>query len=122
MKIGPHSPNPKDFLAMDVAISDAIISRGEAFIFSRCPKIIYMINCARHLPTSCNPPSPEEIGGILLNKIYDNKFAKSVKLLTTNDTVYGVRLFGGKDTIMTSPLVNVLGAGVYLPICFDQHC
>ena len=113
MKIGPHAPNLKACLAMDVAIADAITIRGKAFKFSRCHNIIHMINCARHLPTSYTPPSPEEIGGILLNKTYDNNFAKGVKLLTTDATVYGVSLFGNGATIMASTLINVLGAGVY---------
>ena len=69
MKISPHAPNTKACLAMDVAITDAIISSGEAFNFSRCPKIIHMINCDRHLPESYTPTSTKEVGGILLNKI-----------------------------------------------------
>ena len=113
MKIVPHAPNPKACRAMDAAIADAIIIRGEAFNFSRCPMIIHMINCARNLPTSYTPPSPEEIWGLLINRIYDINFANSVKLLTTNATVYGVSLFGDEATIITYPLVNFLGAGVY---------
>ena len=74
-----------------------------------------MVNCARHLPTSYNPPSPYEIGSIILNKIYDNNFSKIFKRLTTYATVYGVSLFGDGATIMTYLLVNVLGAGVYRP-------
>ena len=106
---------------MDVAIADSIISRGEAFNFSRCPKIIHMINFARHLTTSYTTPSPEEIGGILLKKIYDNNFEKSVKMLRTDANVYWVSLFGDGDTIMTSPLVNVLGAGLYCQsVVFDK--
>ena len=71
-----------------------------------------MINFARHLTISYTTPSPEEIGGIILNKIYDNNFAKSVKLLTADATVFGVSLFGDGATIMTSPL-GFLGSGVY---------
>ena len=72
-----------------------------------------MINCARHLHTYYPPPSPEEIGVILLNKIYNNNFAKSVKLLKNDVTVYVVSLFGDGATIMTADLVNFLVAGVY---------
>ena len=113
MKIGPHAPDFKACLAMDVAIADAIIIRDEAFKFSRCPKIIHMVNCARHMPKPYTPPSPDEIGSILLNKIYNNNFSKSVKRLMTYATVYGVSLFGDGATIMTYLLVIFLGAGVY---------
>ena len=66
--------------------------------------------------------------GILINKIYNNNFTNSVKLLTTDATVYGVSLFGDGATIMTSPLVNVLGPRVYCqPVVLDifdciGHC
>ena len=50
---------------------------------------------------------------LVLNNIYDNKFSKSVKLLTTNATVYGISLFGDGSAIMTSNLVNFWGNRLY---------
>lgn len=127
-KIHGDAPDPEATAAMDVALADYILSKGLSFNGPRCPKLQRVITCAKQAPLSYKPPGPEEVGGHLLDKIYEMNWGKNMTKLRTECLVYGVTVFGDGATIMNVPKVNVMGAGVHCAsVCLDivdasGHC
>ena len=109
------SPNVHNSFAMDVAYADFVFSNNLAFSITTCPKLNYLRNLARTIPSTYTPPDRNKVGGVLLDTLHDTYYDKCIKLLRDNGLLFDVTCFGDGATIKTVPLVNMMACGVHIP-------
>ena len=115
-------------IKMDTALAVLTHSRGLSFDFASDPLMLRVLEVARTLPPTYAPPSGYRIGGPLLDKVHDHAYAENLLSLTNQASKFGLTIFGDGATIVKSPLVNILAAGVNNPSAMldivdcTKHC
>ena len=100
---------------MDTALVVLTHSLGFSFEFPSNPLMVRVLEVARILPPAYVPPSAFKIGGQLPDKVYSHANADNLLSLLNQASKIGLTIFGDGATIVKSPLVNILAAGVKTP-------
>jgi hypothetical protein len=77
------------------------------------PKFKRILELARRLPPTYEPPSAYKIGGQLLTTLYEVNWDQETRALLKESKLYGILMYGDGATIATTPMINALGSGVY---------
>ena len=115
-------------IKMDTALAVLTHSLGLSFEFASDPLMLRVLEVARTLPPTYAPPSGYRIGGPLLDKVHNHAYAENLLSLTNQASKFGLTIFGDGATIVKSPLVNILAAGVNNPSAMldivdcTKHC
>lgn len=100
---------------LDIAIADMIHSNLLSFSIAECATFMRVIDIARHCGPGYKPPNRNDIGGRLLDTLYDSSWSTSMNTLLQESQIFGVTVFGDGATIKSNALINVLAAGVNNP-------
>ena len=101
---------------MDIAIADLVHSNLLPFSLPSDAKFKKVLDMARHLSASYTPPGTHAGGGRLLDVIYETNYAHTLRTLIQDAKLFGCSLFGDGATIVTIPMINILGAGIHNPM------
>ena len=107
------NPGNQGVATMDVHLADFILSNGLPPSLVECPKLKLVIEGAKHIPNSYKPPSRQLVAGPLLDTNHATVSNKIDEQLLKNLEVYGLTIFGDGATILRTPLINILAAGVH---------
>jgi hypothetical protein len=78
---------------MDVVIADYVYSRMHDFNAGEDPKFKRILELARRLPPTYEPPSAYKIGGELLTTLYDVNWDQETRALFTESKLYGISMY-----------------------------
>ena len=112
-KLWQPAVDPASQRKMDVAIADFIHSRQLDFKTAEDPKFKIILDIARTLPRSYEPPSAYKVEGQLLTTLYDVNWDQETHALLKESRIYGISMYGDGATIATTPMINALASGVH---------
>ncbi len=110
--MGGVKPDPDAPAKMDIALADLTHSRILPFNFPEDMKMAKVLEIARTLPANYKPPGRHKISGMLLNTLYDENWKSNMSSLLKESRDFGLAVFGDGATIVKTPLINFLVAGV----------
>lgn len=112
-KLVTTNPGKEGVATMDVRIADFLLSNGLPPSLSECPKLKLVIEGAKHIPNSYKPPSRQLVAGPLLDTNHTTISDKIDEQLLQESEVFGLTIFGDGATILRTPFINILAAGVH---------
>jgi hypothetical protein len=109
-------PNPSAESQLTMQISDMIHACGLPFSLASHPKFRAVLQLAKQVPATYQPPTRNSIATHLLELNYDAYMEKNAKLLKKEADKYGLTVYGDGATVKRMPLVNALVSGVHMPM------
>ena len=91
-----------------VAIADLVISEGVYFNISQKPRFKKVIDLARIVSKSYQPPNRNLISKGLLDVIHYHKMERNLSLIKKESGVFGFLFIGDGATISRIPLLKLL--------------
>ena len=106
-------PSANSIASIDTAIADFLLSNAlPPPSLSECLKLKLLIQAAKHVPLTHEPPSRQTVAGPLPNANCQTVVAKMISQLQQDSTKYGLMIFGDGATIVKRPSINMLCLGV----------
>ena len=101
---------------LTVTIADIIISEGLSLNLSQKPRLKKVLDLARTVSTSYQPPNRKLVYKDLLDVINDHNMERNLSLIKKESEIFGLLFLGDGATINRIPLLNIFVSGNVFPV------